>query len=211
MHNLEVLGNTLLNWFNGNSMKANPGKYHLLLPGNEPSKTTVGDEKISSSKCEKVLGFKTDSHLNFKEHIESVCKSASRKIKALSTFKSSMNFEQRRSISYCPVAWMFHSQKLNACINRLHERALRVAYKYFESSFKELLRRDSSTILHQRYLQKLITEIFKVKTGIAPELMKGAFAFADVPYNLRNQSKCSRSITCTEWYGIETASSAKSL
>ena len=88
MHNLEVLGNTLLNWFNGNSMTANPGKYHLLLPGNEPSKTAVGNEKTPISKCEKRLGFKTDSHLNFKEHIESVCKSASRKIKALSTLKS---------------------------------------------------------------------------------------------------------------------------
>ena len=29
-HNLEILGNTLLKWFNDNSMRANPGKYHLL-------------------------------------------------------------------------------------------------------------------------------------------------------------------------------------
>ena len=49
-------------------------------------------------------------------------------------------------------------------------------------------------------------DIFKVKTGIAPELMKGVFEFADVPYNLRNQSRCSPSIPCTEKYGIETAS-----
>ena len=52
-----------------------------------------------------------------------------------------------------------------------------------------------------------MTEIFKVKTGIAPELMKDVFEFADVPYNLRNQSKCRRSIPCTERYSIETASS----
>ena len=32
-----------------------------------------------------------------------------------------------------------------------------------------------------------MTKILKVKTGIAPELMKGVFEFADVPYNLRNQ------------------------
>ena len=102
---------------------------------------------------------------------------------------------------------MFHSRKLNASINRLHERALRVVYRDFDSSFEELLRRDSSTTLHQRNLQKLMTEIFKVKTGIAPELMKGVFEFTDVPYNLRNQSKCNRSIPCTERYGIETASS----
>ena len=52
-----------------------------------------------------------------------------------------------------------------------------------------------------------MTDIFKVKTGIAPELMKDVFEFADVFYNLRNQSKCSPSIPCTERYGIETASS----
>ena len=126
-----------------------------------------------------------------------------------------MNFEQRRLImnsfiiyhfSYCPVVWMFHSRKLNARINRLHERALRVVYKDFESSFEELRRRDSSITLHQWNLQtKLTTEIFKV--GIAPEMMKDFFKFADVPYNLRNQSNWSRSIPCTAKYGIGTASS----
>ena len=52
-----------------------------------------------------------------------------------------------------------------------------------------------------------MTEIFEVKTGIAKRLMKGVFEFADAPYNLRNQSKCSRSIPCTEKYGTEAASS----
>ena len=37
--------------------------------------------------------------------------------------------------------------------------------------------------------------------------MKGVFEFADVPYNLKNQSKYNRSMPCTERYGIETASS----
>ena len=52
-----------------------------------------------------------------------------------------------------------------------------------------------------------MTEILKVKTGIALELMKGVFEFTDVPYNLGIQSKCNRSIPCTERYGIETTSS----
>ena len=58
IHNLEVLGNIHLNWFNDNSMKANPGKYHLVLSGNDSSKITVGNETISSSKCKKLLGIK---------------------------------------------------------------------------------------------------------------------------------------------------------
>ena len=82
---------------------------------------------------------------------------------------------------------MFHSRKLNARINRHHERALRVVD--FESFIQEVLRKDSTTSLHQRNMQKLMTEIFKVKTGIVPQLMKSVFEFADVPNNLRNQSE----------------------
>ena len=42
IHDLEVLGNTFLKWFHDNSMKANPGKYHLLLSGSDSSKITIG-------------------------------------------------------------------------------------------------------------------------------------------------------------------------
>ena len=80
IHNLEVSGKKLLNWINGNSIKVNPGKYHLLLSSNNFSKITVDNETISSSKCEKLLGIKKDSHLKFKEHIESLCKKASQKL-----------------------------------------------------------------------------------------------------------------------------------
>ena len=45
-----------------------------------------------------------------------------------------------------------------------------------------------------------MTEIYKVKTGIAPELMEGVFEFADI-------SKYNRSVQSTESYGNETAPS----
>ena len=51
-----------------------------------------------------------------------------------------------------------------------------------------------------------MTDLFKVKTEIDPELMKGVFEFADIPYNLRNQCKYNCSIPCTERYDIETSS-----
>ena len=112
-----VLWNTFLKWLNCN-MKANPGKYHLLLSGSDSSKITIGNKTVSSSKCGKLLGIKIDSNLNFKEHIECLCKKSSQKINALSRLVSSMNFEQRRLImnsfiichsSYCLVVWIFHS------------------------------------------------------------------------------------------------------
>ena len=58
---LAALGNTLLNWFNDNSIKANPGRYYLLLSSNDSSKITFGNETISISKWEKLLGIKIGS------------------------------------------------------------------------------------------------------------------------------------------------------
>ena len=136
LHMLQITSRfyeTLLKWFIDNSMKSNPGKYHLFLSANDSSKIRIGNKTISSSKCEKILVIKIDNNLNFKEHIESLCKKASKKINALSRLASSINFEQRRLImnsfvicyfSYFPVVWMFHSRKINACINRLHKTTL---------------------------------------------------------------------------------------
>ena len=54
IHNLEVLGNTLLNWFNNNSMKTIPGKYHLLWSGNDSINITIGNKTITSGKCKNI-------------------------------------------------------------------------------------------------------------------------------------------------------------
>ena len=51
IHNLEVLGNTILKWLNGNIMKASSGKYHLFS-GSDSSKMTIGNKTFFSCKCE---------------------------------------------------------------------------------------------------------------------------------------------------------------
>ena len=37
---------------------------------------------------------------------------------------------------------------------------------------KTLLKRDKSTSIHMKNLQYLATELFKVKNGLSPEIMK---------------------------------------
>ena len=99
---------------------------------------------------------------------------------------------------------MFYSRKLNERINHIYERALRTVYKDFNSSFQELLIENNSLNIHHRNLQKLVTEIFKVKNGLSPELMHGVFEFIEKPYSLRTTSHFrSRKIRTTK-YGIET-------
>ena len=89
---------------------------------------------------------------------------------------------------YCPLVWMFHSRKLNSQVNKLHERALRIVYQDYSSSFTELLERDNSTTIHNRNIQLLATELYKVKNGLSPPFMNEIFVEnAQHYYDLRKK------------------------
>ena len=78
---------------------------------------------------------------------------------------------------------MFHSRKLNNRINRIHDRALRLIYQDNSLSFAELLEKDISVTIHQRNLQVLATEIFKLKNGLSPEITKELFEMQNPSYD----------------------------
>ena len=106
--------------------------------------------------------------------------------------------------SYCPLIWMFHSRNLNNKINRIHERALRLVYQN-NLSFSELLDLDNSVTVHLKYLQVLVTEIYKVKNGIAPEIMKDIFELQNPSYNLRSScNQFRRKNIKTGHYGLQS-------
>ena len=67
------------------------------------------------------------------------------------------------------MVWMFRSRRLSNRVNHIYERALRIIDQDHISSFKELLRKDSSLTIHQRDLKLLVAEMFKVKIGCAPD------------------------------------------
>ena len=63
---LENAAETLLQWFKDNRMKPNADKYHLLINNTkEIFQIKIGNETVSSSKYEKLLGVKVDHELNF--------------------------------------------------------------------------------------------------------------------------------------------------
>ena len=70
---------------------------------------------------------------------------------------------------------MFHSRTLNKKLNRLHERALRAVYKNKSLTFSELLEKDKSFTIHERNLQKLATEMYKVKNDLCPKPFQELF------------------------------------
>ena len=75
---------------------------------------------------------------------------------------------------------------MNNRINKIHGKALRVVYKdEISLSLDDLLKKNRSVTFHQRNLQILVTEIYKVRNELGPETVKDIFHFVQKPYNLK--------------------------
>ena len=81
--------------------------------------------------------------------------------------------------NYCPLVWMFHCKVLDSKINKLHERALRLVYKDKSLTFKQLIEKDQSFTIHQRNLQKLALEMYKVKHSLCPKPFQNLFTLRE--------------------------------
>ena len=94
---------------------------------------------------------------------------------------------------YSSLICLFHSRTLNTKINLLHYRALKYVYQDETSTFEELLTKDKSVTIHHRNIQFLAIELYKVKNGDVPYLLKNIFTARDIPgdsvvANLRSQT-----------------------
>ena len=163
----------------------------------------------------KLLGVTIDNKIDFSEHIYKICKKANQKLHALARISRFINADKLRLImkafvesqfNYCPLVWMFHSRTLNNKINKLHERALRLVYKYPNLSFQELLDKDNSVTIHHRNLQRLATEMYKIKNNLSPLLLQEIFPPYNQTHDLRNKRFCKSSNVRTVLYGTETIS-----
>ena len=141
-----------------------------------------------------------------------LCKKGSQKLHALARIAHYMDIPKRGTImkafinsqfGYCPLVWMGHSRHLNNRINKIQERALRIVYQDSLSTFQELLKKDGSVTIHERNIQNLAIEMYKVINGISPKIMDDIFQLKE---NSRYCSKFpfkSRNVK-TVMYGTET-------
>ena len=146
-----------------------------------------------------MLGINFDYKLKFTNHIEEICKKASRKLNAHARIAPYMGIRKRRTLmnaffksqfNYCPLIWMCCNRSLNNKIDRLHERSLRIVYSDKTSDFSELLQKDGSVSIDYQNIQQLAIEMFKVSKGLCPEIVKELFQFRyDIPYFFRQRSQ----------------------
>ena len=160
------------------------------------------------------MGVTLDKNLNFKSHVNQLCRISGQKLHALARISNYMDIDKLKimmntliisQFSYCPLMWMFHDRSVNKNIDRIHERAPRIAYKDSYSSYEDLLRKTESVTIHQRNLELLAIEIYKTQNNHNPSFMKQIFVMKDIPYHLRSCKNILAPIPRTIGYGIESA------
>ena len=162
--------NKLFDWFSDNFLKDNNNKCHLLINTDENVTLKIKNETITNSSNQKLLVILFNNKFDFDEHVTSLGRKASQKLNALARVAHYLNLVQRRLImnafifsqfGYCPlVVSVFHSRKLNYRISNIHECALTIIFRDYESTFQQLLKQNKSVSIHQKSLQILATGSF---------------------------------------------------
>ena len=189
LDNLERVSNAMLKWFSNNGMKANPDKYHLLSNCNTCS-LKVGNEIIENSECEKLLGIKIDKSLNFNEHLDKICKSATNQLNALVRLRSYLGNEEKKilvntfvisNFNYCPLIWFTSSIASLKKVENLHKRALRFLLDGCKRSYKNMLNKTEKQSINVKNHILMCVEIFKTINNQNPSFLREIF-------QLRNKS-----------------------
>jgi len=213
---LEKDSSNALDWFKNNYMKLNTDKCKLIVAGRKGQEISVnvGNSEIREEKEAELLGVNVDNRLSFEKHLNSKIKKANSKLLAIRRHQHYLTFRQKKitlssfvhcQFSYAPLVWMFQSRGINNKINRTHKKALSILYNDYESSFESLLEKDKGFTIHERNLQKLMTEMYKAKNNIEPNLLRDIFEASD--YNgprLRSSTYFKRPNVDTVKYGDQS-------
>ena len=178
-------------------MTLNPGKCHFMSIGKDTHDEDVfyyDNLTLKKSNKEKILGVTIDRKLTFHQHIKKVCCKAGPKLSALlrlspypDTNKSKTIYTTmvKSQLNYCPLVWIFCPRRSSNVINEVQERVLRITYNDQLTNLKYLLSNHNEITLHQRNLQVLMTEMYKIKNPITPQKMSSLFEIRENTHNAR--------------------------
>ena len=110
----------------------------------------------------------------------------------------------KSQLNYCPLVWMFCPRRSSNLINKVQERALRITYNDQLTDFKSLVSNHNEITIHQRNLQVLMTEIYKIINHIAPPIVSSLFEIRVNNHNTRYFQVLSNESRRTVNYGLET-------
>ena len=154
-------------------MVLNRGKCYCMTFGLNTTKNQFVFEDgtiVPSAEEHVVLGIIIDSSITVHSHLKQLCKKVAGKLNALTRIPPHLSYSQTRLIygsfftrqfRYCSLIWTFYSKQSNYLINKLQERARRVTYNDYDSSFSELLEMLNETTIHIKNIKVQMNEIYK--------------------------------------------------
>ena len=128
----------------------------------------------------KVIGIKASKKLSAIARLANVIIEHKRKV-LMKKFES--------QFSYCPLLWMLCGRTLKRWLDRLHERALRIACKDYESSFEKLISKDGFGTIHQRNITVMAIEMYEITNKLSQELMVDLVEEIITKYHTRSSCK----------------------
>ena len=123
----------------------------------------------SHSSHKEIWGVTIDNKLSFDEHIIHICKTANKKLNAVSTINHYMKQSQKEKLlpsfiishfSCCPLIWMFCSKKYTKKINAVHERSFLIILNNYESPYLLLLEEAHQITFHRRCINSLMIKVY---------------------------------------------------
>ena len=133
------------------------------------------DYVIKHSQKKRLLEIFTDMKLNVQCQIENLCTQVSWKLGALERALLYQELSKRKILvnayfssqfNYYSLVWIFNIPALNSKLNRLHEKCLRLIYNDMQSTFEQLL--DKESYVHISNLQTQFVEMYRVVNGSTP-------------------------------------------
>ena len=214
---LESDSEKLIDWFEFNSMKANPDKFHAICLGHKAA-NNIKSFKISNTeiKCDEnvtLLGVNIDYQLKFDDHVSDICKKASRQLAVLKRIGKFLTKQGRMIIynsfilsnfNYCPIVWHFCTKRSSAKIEKLQERGLRFVTEDYTSPISTILEKTNSKLLHVSRIQTIAHEAYKILNKEAPFYLHDILTFKTSSYNSRRQMQAEIPRVNTTRYGLKS-------
>ena len=207
--------NNALQWFEINSIKANPNKFQAMALGNkiENFQIEIDNNILIDEKYVKLLGVYLDKNLNFNKHISELCKKAARQINVLKRLSKILDENSKLTIfksfilchfNYCPLVWHFCGKTNTKKLERLQERALKFIFNDREYTYSELLQKANISELVVSRLRLIALEVYKIIHNQTPHYLSDMFTPNNNGYSLRRSNNVTVPLVKTTRNGINS-------